>query len=195
MPITLAQSVSTPGNVTPGGTIQPADVSTLYSALGSFSASDLLFGLILAQTATDDTEYSVAAGATRDWTVAPPTGASAPTAANSLVVLLPFAWSGASASPTVRLRVNATEVTTAADMSFTNAGTGSGLMVALVAGHDATYARSVIFLGMDTGTSGGLEAACATVDVPNAAITSVGVAVAGTGVTMTFKRIRIWRLN
>jgi hypothetical protein len=177
----ITQNLPIPAGLANGSVADASQVVTLYNTFNAMNIPGTIG--VFQQGFVDDSLYTVATGASKDWSVSV-------VATKSIIAMVPFSWSGATAAPTLIWRVNATNVTAAS--TFANVGTGNGLALLFVGGHDTDVARPLIAAAMDTNTLGTLVTQTANVDLPTATTSSVGLLVGGAGNTFKFKHVRFW---
>ena len=182
MSVTISQSLTIPANVATGGTIQASDITTLYNAMNAFVIPNTALGFLL--NLSDNALYSVATGATKDWSL---TSTIAQT--QSTLFMTSMSWTGG-ANPTFQLRLNATAIT-GCTITMSGGAAGSGLIFGYIGGHDTTdVPRGVVLLGVDTGSTT-LRTAVATADLADASWTQLGYAVGAAGVTAKLKYMKV----
>lgn len=182
MPI-ISQGLTIPAGLANGSVADAGQIIPLYNTMNSFLIPSTIG--VFQQGFVDDNLYTVATGANQDWNVSA-------AQAKSIFALFPFSWTGAAAGPTIQFRINTSIVSAAANFTFTNTASASGLVVLFVGGKDTDVPRPLIGLGMDTGALGTLHTVAANADLPAADTTSIGLTIGGAGNTFKFKHIRVW---
>lgn len=201
---TISQSLTVPSNVTAGGTIQAADVTTLYNTFNSFSIPDTIAALLQSAYSTDSAQNfngpATSTGSVLDVPITVP-------AARVLISIGSFQWGAATSHAStgaiglggLAFRANAsTSVGSTGGYivtpSLSTSTSGNGLFVVISAPHDASYARPAISLvAMSTGNT---FITASTADMPAVAWTNWGVGL-GTGTStanqIDIGYIRVWR--
>jgi len=185
MPV-ISQNLSLPGNVVTGGTIQAADVATLYAAMNAFTIPNNLG--VWTQGFVDNNAYTATGGGgSVDFSFA--------SASNKAIIfMVPFNYTAATASPGLILRMNGSDASTQA-LSFSNVSSANGLVVGFIGPQSTDIERAAFMIGMDDrNNSATLRAGAATVTLTTADRTSVGFT-ASTGSpasTFRFKSVRFW---
>lgn len=179
----INQGLVIPAGLADGSTAAAAQITPLYNSLNAFVLPDTVG--VFQQAFVSDSLYTVATGATQDWTLT-----ASVSKTKALIALVSFSWSGAAAAPTFTFRMNAAAVTAA--IALTNAATGNGLLRVWIGAHDTTDApRPLHMTIIDDG--GTISQTMPNADLPNVNSTSVGLTIGGAGNTFKFKYIRIWK--
>jgi hypothetical protein len=183
----VSQNLTLPGNVATGGTIQASDVSTLYAALNALNIPGTIG--VFQQGFVDDNAYAVTASGSQDWTFT--------TAFNKAIFsMVPFSWTGSTQAPVITPRQSgATATTSTANLTFTNASSGEGLIVGMIGPRSTANTAPAFWLAMDDRTPGTLRNLHAsTGGFSTSDMTSLGFTLQSTGaLTVTFKSVRFWQ--
>jgi hypothetical protein len=166
-----------------GGTIQAADITTLYNTLNAFVIPDTIG--VMQQGLVNDTLYTVATGNSQDWSVTV-------TKNKAIFWMFSFSWSGASAAPTFTVRLNASAITSAITFAGSVA-TGNGIFTGWIGGHDTDVPRPAVFKVVESNAPAAQLVIMPNTDLPNASTSSLGIAIGGTGNTFKLKYLRIWK--
>ena len=186
MPV-ISANLTLPGNVLTGGTVQAADVSTLYSALNALNIPGTIG--VFQQGFVDDNAYALTNATNQDWTFT--------TVYNrAIFAMLPFSWTGATAAPVLSPRASAAFATTStASLAFTNVSSGEGMILGLISPRSTSNTAPAFWLAMDNRTPGTLRSlAASTGGFSTSDMTSVGFGLRSTGaLTVTFQGVRMWQ--
>lgn len=191
----ISQGLTVPPNIQSGGTVQAADVGTLYTALNAFNLPGTVG--VFQQGFVDNNSYTSTAGSFVDWTL------STSLAANKAVfILAPVSWTGSTAGTNliVTPRINAASATTSTGLTFAQASSGQALVAAFIGPRSNNVQLGGFYLAIDQSTaSSGIAIRSAGLSsgglgTSTAAITSVGfmTSTAGAGNSFVWSSVRVW---
>ena len=171
MPI-ISQGLVIPAGLADGQVAAATQVITLYNTMNAFNIPSTVGGFqqVLVDTATT----TILTGASSDFNLTA-------TKDKTIIAVMSFNWVG-STSAAVQFRLNAGTIT--ASTVVATATTGAGTIFGVIGGHDGTFQYPVLFL-VSPNDGSAVKLMSANTTLPNADTTSLGIAVAGAGATMT----------
>src|SRR5258708_36302778 len=195
MPTIITQSLTTPANVTAGGTIQAGDVSTLYNTFNAFSLPDSVVSLLSSLYSTDSAQVLNGPATSTSTGVAFADNSISAGAAKTVLHLGSYSFqsTGIATGFTLSFRKNGTAYATTPGISTSTSG--SGMYFVMTGPHDATVVRPV--LGWVTAaTSTTIQQFAGNADLTNVNWTSIGVSLGVTTSTATAFSLghqRVWQ--
>lgn len=181
----ISQGLTLPGNVVTGGTIQSADVATLYAAMNAFTIPGTIG--VWQQGFVDNNKYSVPSGSVLDW-------AFASTPQKAMMFQIPFSWTGSTSAQPINIRYNTTAVTTSTAFQTTNAASGEGMIMGFMGSRSTDQTKVLMAVLMDNGAPTTWRPVFSTINLSTQDASSLGIAfsTAAASGTAVINGVRIW---